>query len=307
MPRYAILIMGPPFYPWERYGSYDSLFSSWMKEAGKNETWEVFSVYDRPWPEELKASNFAGIVGMCCFFLPHRLICFSVLFSIFDLVTGSTLDAHQRDQEWIRQTEKLCEHAASMHKSVYGSCFGHQLCANAFGGMSHRNPKGLELGSTLVCTIPDAFARTFHLQSSSSASSSLTSSSSAASASSVPSANIVASPSLASVVSSPISSFYAMEVHQDAVLTLPSVPGTQLLAFTDKTAYQMYTINHDVICTQFHPEFTTDVSLFMIDKMQGQGRIPSAAATAIRLQLIDHPPQNSMLQTLIRKFFKRSL
>ena len=65
------------------------------------------------------------------------------------IITGSSKSAYD-DIEWIVELEMLIKRAYEVQKSILGICFGHQLIAQALGGLVEKNKKGWELGSSNI-------------------------------------------------------------------------------------------------------------------------------------------------------------
>jgi len=65
------------------------------------------------------------------------------------IITGSAKSAYD-DLEWIVELEVLIKKAYEVQKSILGICFGHQLIAQALGGIVKKNSKGWELGSNNI-------------------------------------------------------------------------------------------------------------------------------------------------------------
>jgi GMP synthase (glutamine-hydrolysing) len=80
-------------------------------------------------------------------------------------VTGSSSSVTER-APWMLWTEAFLRKVVAANKPVLGICFGHQLIAQALGGMVVKNPRGREMGTvpvTLRANDPlfDGLARVF--------------------------------------------------------------------------------------------------------------------------------------------------
>ena len=65
------------------------------------------------------------------------------------IITGSAKSVYD-DIDWIVELEMLIKKAYDIEKPILGICFGHQLVAQALGGIVEKNNKGWELGSSSI-------------------------------------------------------------------------------------------------------------------------------------------------------------
>lgn len=65
------------------------------------------------------------------------------------VITGSSHSVMERTP-WMLHTEGYVREASSRRKPLFGICFGHQLVAQALGGLVQKNPRGREIGTVRV-------------------------------------------------------------------------------------------------------------------------------------------------------------
>jgi len=71
------------------------------------------------------------------------------------VLTGSSAMVSER-ADWSERTAAWLREAVASGLPVLGICYGHQLLAHALGGRVARNPRGREIGSVDVETLPAA-------------------------------------------------------------------------------------------------------------------------------------------------------
>jgi GMP synthase-like glutamine amidotransferase len=159
-------------------------------------------------------------------------------FAIYDavLLTGSRADAFS-DEPWVvALREQVARLLQDQHK-LLGVCFGHQLIAHCLGAPVQRAPRGWRVGRQAYDWLgaPEHLGLGLGLRQA---------------AQGVEAAQVV--------------QFALLASHQDQVLALP--PGATLLATQADCPVAAYALGDQVFCIQPHPEFTPEVSAFLLDK-----------------------------------------
>jgi GMP synthase (glutamine-hydrolysing) len=134
------------------------------------------------------------------------------------IMTGSSSSVTER-APWMLRAEAHIRDIVAAGTPLFGICFGHQMIAQALGGLVAKNPRGREIGTVAVRILPHA----------------------------------PRDPILDGVGDT----FRANHTHVDSVTVLP--PGARVFAETDLEPHAAYTVGEKVKCVQFHPEFDGDV------------------------------------------------
>lgn len=134
------------------------------------------------------------------------------------VLTGSSAMVSER-APWSERTAAWLRGAVASGLPVLGICYGHQLLAHALGGRVARNPRGREIGSVDVETLPAARDD----------------------------ALLGALPERLCVHAT----------HVEAVLELP--PGARRLAASEQDPHQAFAVAPRAWGVQFHPEFDAGV------------------------------------------------
>lgn len=143
------------------------------------------------------------------------------------LVTGSPHSVIDRPG-WSERTGTLLAEAVSANKWVLGVCYGHQLLAQAMGGVVEKNPQGYEVG-TIQVELTEAGKSDPLFQ--------------------------------AIARGEPTLSFNS--THSDAVMRAPV--GARVLASTKATEVQAFAIGERAWGVQFHPEFTPEIMALYVE------------------------------------------
>ncbi len=121
--------------------------------------------------------------------------------------------------DWSERTAAWIRNAARQGLPMLGICYGHQLMAHALGGKVGYNPRGREVGTQTVELLDEIAAQAL--------------------AEGLP------------------AQFPAHLIHQQSVLELP--PGAKVLARSAHDAHQIVQYQDQVLSTQYHPEFSTEI------------------------------------------------
>ncbi|TVT96725.1 hypothetical protein EJB05_58056, partial [Eragrostis curvula] len=158
------------------------------------------------------------------------------------VVTGSPYDAYG-DEPWIRRLCRLVQTLHAMRKRVLGVCFGHQLLCRALGGRVGKSTTGWDVGVRKVTLAPqEGFG--FLLSNGG---------------------------LLDQELLLPRRSASIIEVHQDEVWEIP--PGARVLAYSEKTRVEAFTLGDHALGVQGHPEYTLDILHNLIDRLVNDGSI----------------------------------
>lgn len=144
------------------------------------------------------------------------------------IVTGSPAMVTDREP-WSVKSGEWLRRAVTGGRMVLGVCYGHQLLAQAMGGVADYHPKGMELGTRTIRLLPGASEH----------------------------------PLLSGLP--PV--FRGNFARSQTVVTVP--PGATALAANDHDPHQIIAYGPNAIGTQFHPEFDRAVTQSYIDLIAG--------------------------------------
>ena len=161
------------------------------------------------------------------------------------VVTGSSAMVSHREP-WSERTAAWLARAVERDTPVLGICYGHQLLAHALGGEVGCNPRGREIGTVIVRSLPPAQRD--------------------------PLLGVWGEAGPAHVT------------HLESVLALPA--GTVRLAESDLDPVQAFSAGPRAWGVQFHPEFDADtVRAYLVarsEKVRAEGQDPEALLAAVR-------------------------
>ena len=152
---------------------------------------------------------------------------YPVSFATYDAVLLTGSRADSfSDEPWVVTLRDQVARLLQDQHKLLGVCFGHQLIAHCLGAPVQRAPRGWRVGRQAY----DWLGAPEHLG---------------------------LAPGQAAQVA-------LLASHQDQVLALP--PGATLLATQADCPVAAYALGDQVFCIQPHPEFTPEVSAFLLDK-----------------------------------------
>ncbi|KAA8535412.1 hypothetical protein F0562_030415 [Nyssa sinensis] len=182
------------------------------------------------------------------------------------VISGSPFDAYGYDY-WILKLCFLLQTLDTMQKRVLGICFGHQVLCRALGGKVGKAYTGWDIGLRKVRIVKD-FSPCGFLD------------------------GLDEIPPALSII----------ECHQDEVWEVPM--GAEVIAISDKTGVEMFTIGDHILGIQGHPEYTKDILNNLIDRLLNNDSIEKGFAeeTKSRLQIAE--PDRKCWEKICRSFLK---
>ncbi|KAK9275944.1 hypothetical protein L1049_023219 [Liquidambar formosana] len=172
------------------------------------------------------------------------------------VVSGSPYDAYGNDY-WILKLCSLLQILDEREMKVLGICFGHQVLCRALGGKVGKASTGWDIGIRKVRMVKDLSLRSF----------------------------------LDDLDEIP-PSLSIIECHQDEVWEVPL--GAEVIAFSDKTGVEMFTIGDHILGIQGHPEYTKDILCNLIDRLLTAESIERGFAEDVRSKLQIAEPDRSV-------------
>jgi GMP synthase (glutamine-hydrolysing) len=183
------------------------------------------------------------------------------------VVTGSSSSVTER-AAWMLRTEEYLRSLVGAGVPVLGICFGHQILAQALGGLVAKSPRGRELGTVTLDRHSPAEAEE---------------------------AMFAGLPA----------SFLVNASHVDSVVRLPE--GARVLAKTDLEPVAAFAVGSSAWGVQFHPEFDGDVVRGYVRArskvMQKEGLVPDRVLASAA----DAPQGREVLRNFIRSLSRTTL
>lgn len=180
------------------------------------------------------------------------------------IMTGSSSSVTER-APWMLRAEQHIRDIVAAGTPIFGICFGHQMIAQALGGVVAKNPNGREIGTVEVRILP----------------------------------HDPRDPVLAGLDAT----FTANHTHVDSVVKLP--PGARVLAATDLEPHAAYAIGDSVKCVQFHPEIDGDAMRGYIAARAHLIDAEGLDAKAILERAVDAPTGADTLRNFVRNVVRR--
>eukprot|EP00262_Sarcandra_glabra_P007539 TRINITY_DN20410_c0_g1_i1.p1 TRINITY_DN20410_c0_g1~~TRINITY_DN20410_c0_g1_i1.p1 ORF type:complete len:252 (+),score=56.61 TRINITY_DN20410_c0_g1_i1:70-825(+) len=182
------------------------------------------------------------------------------------VVSGSPHDAYG-DEVWIRRLCILLQSLEAMQKKVLGICFGHQVLCRAFGGKVGKAFGGWDIGLRKVMMVEDLPPSKFL-------------------------DGLDAIPPHVSII----------ECHQDEVYEVPL--DAEVIAFSDKTSVEMFSIGDRILGIQGHPEYTKDILCNLIDRLLNNNIIERGFAEDRKSTLEEAEPDREFWEKICKSFLK---
>ncbi|SIT50986.1 conserved hypothetical protein [Paraburkholderia piptadeniae] len=160
---------------------------------------------------------------------------------------------------WSEEAAQWVRDAMEIGMPLFGVCYGHQLMAHALGGRVDYHPRGREVGCKEISLSPAAAEDSF----------------------------LRNWPEV----------FKAHLTHEQSVIKLP--PGAQVLASSEHDPHQIVRYGPNAISTQFHPEFTPQVSEACIRRRADVLRAEGADPDVLVSELEDTGEARRLLKTFV--------
>ncbi|KAK8604851.1 hypothetical protein V6N13_082319 [Hibiscus sabdariffa] len=184
------------------------------------------------------------------------------------VISGSPHDAYG-NEHWVLKLCFLLQTLDAMEKKVLGICFGHQILCRSLGGKVGKACSGWDIGLRKVKIVKD-----------------------------------LSVPSFMEELDEIPSSLSIIECHQDEVFEVPT--GADVIAFSDKTGVEMFSVGHHILGIQGHPEYTKDILFNLIDRLLDNNSIQREFAENAKIGLEIAEPDRKSWEKICRKFLKRT-
>jgi GMP synthase (glutamine-hydrolysing) len=176
------------------------------------------------------------------------------------VMTGSSSSVTER-APWMLRAEEYVRSIVAARVPLFGICFGHQLVAQALGGLVAKNPRGRELGTVTFERSPGGEDE--------------------------------------AVLAGLPASFTVNASHVDSVVRLPE--GSRVLGATKLEPVSAFAVGETTWGVQFHPEFDGDVVRGYVraraELMKNEGLDPEQAIETAK----DAPEGREVLRRFVRR------
>ncbi|KAK4265431.1 hypothetical protein QN277_026486 [Acacia crassicarpa] len=163
---------------------------------------------------------------------------------------------------WVLKLCFLLQTLEAMNKKVLGICFGHQVLCRALGGRVGRSNTGWDIGIRKVSIVNKKIVEEEEEE-------------------------MAASLSI-------------IEIHQDEVYEIPE--GAQVIASSDKTRVEMFSIGDHILGIQGHPEYTKDILLNLIQRLLNNDLIQKGFAEKVKRGLELAEPDRKIWEKVCKNF-----
>ena len=185
----------------EKYGSYAEMFQSLFLSVNDQLEFTVYPVIESIYPENMDECDAY-------------------------LITGSKSSAYDKEP-WIKQLQNYIVALHKHRRKLIGICFGHQIIAQALGGLTEKSKKGWAVGNSI--------------------------------------SNVEQTkPWMGDVMTNAKKQFSLLVSHQDQVTSLPAQ--AELIATTIFCPNASFQIANHILTFQGHPEFSADYLIYLMNK-----------------------------------------
>ncbi|XP_043710802.1 gamma-glutamyl peptidase 5-like [Telopea speciosissima] len=184
------------------------------------------------------------------------------------VISGSYCDAFG-DDLWILKLCFLLQTLNAMEKKVLGICFGHQVLCRALGGKIGRAYGGWDIGLRevrIIENLPPSASTFFH--------------------------GFKEIPPTLKVI----------ECHRDEVWEVPV--GADVIASSDQTRVEMFTLGNNILGIQGHPEYTKDILYYLIDCHTNYNYIEKGFSKNAKSRLEMAEPDRKSWEKICKSFLK---
>ncbi|KAJ3679195.1 hypothetical protein LUZ60_017206 [Juncus effusus] len=183
------------------------------------------------------------------------------------VVSGSPCDAYG-DDWWVLKLCVLLRTLDAMKKKVLGICFGHQVLSRSLGGRVGNAKCGWDIGIRRVKLVQNLEKNYKFLE------------------------KLKEVPHSASII----------EIHQDEVWKVPA--RAKILAYSDRTRVEMFTIGDHILGIQGHPEYTKDILSNLVDRLMNNGSINRDFGDDAKKRIEAVEPDREFLLKMCKGFLK---